>query len=155
MDGSVIDLVNRHDLQIIENAVLADDRNGKSNSAIHFDYGYAYAPAAVYFDPATGGFTLMAWAKFLTINDQIYSRIIDFSTEDNQDSVLIYIFEGNLKFFLKSDSIDKPNQIIHTPSVNTWFHFAVSVNYELSEYSMYVDGSNVYTGSLPGNFVSL
>lgn len=156
MDGSVIDLVSRHDLQIIENAVLADDRNGKPNSAVHFDYGYAYAPAAVYFDPATGGFTLMAWAKFLTINDQIYTRIIDFATDvGNQDSLLIFIFEGNLKLFLTNNDVISAETLIHTPSENIWFHFAVSVSYELSELSIYVDGSNVYTGSLPGNFFSL
>ena len=71
MNGSGIDLVGRQHLQNIENGVYAEERNGQANSAIHFSYGSALAPPGVYFDCATGGFTVMAWVKLSSLEEYV------------------------------------------------------------------------------------
>lgn len=66
MSGTIIDIVLGKNITSNVNGVRGLDRYGMtSNSVIHFSpYGCLQVqPSAAYFDPATGGFTVMGWIK--------------------------------------------------------------------------------------------
>ena len=157
MNGSGIDLVGRHDLQNIANGVYAQDRSGQANSAIHFSYGSALAPPGVYFDPATGGFTVMAWLKLASLEE--WMRIIDFGTKqgtNTADNIIISIGnKNNLRMLISNNGVgtfDNNDLSAYNNLLvkNTWFHFAVSVSNTLSKVTMYFDGANEVSSTLPG-----
>ena len=151
MDGSGIDLVRRHDLEILENGVYAEDRNGKANSAIHFSYSYALVPPDVYFDPATGGFTVMVWFKLSSLEN--WQRLIDFGTEQDGGGDNIFVsksINNQLRFEMKNNALLTLQKDFFVISTGIWFHLTVSLSNTLSKVTFYLDGSNEVSYSLPG-----
>jgi len=74
-------------LTIKLNAALSADRFDNANSALYFNHGYATAPPGVYFDPDTGGFTVMVWFKPVTINS--CQRIFDFGNGPDNNNIFV------------------------------------------------------------------
>lgn len=52
------------------NLVPVEDRNGKSNSALHINHGKAKMPYGNYLSFGNSGFTIMIWIKILEYNDE-------------------------------------------------------------------------------------
>ena len=154
MDGSGIDIINQYDLNIIQNGDFASDRIGKTKSAIEFSYGYAYVPPGVYIDPATGGFTMMLWVRFKSLEN--WMRVIDFGTDlntVNSDGFFITINHGKLSFLInnKQKSILFRENDIYTVNID-WFHFAISVSNTLKTVGYFINGKNVKNSVMPGKF---
>lgn len=152
MDGSGVDLIGRHDLQTIVNGNFAEDRNGKANSAIHFSYGYALAPPDVYFDPVTGGFTIMAWIKMSSL--ELWQRFIDFGSSVNShmnDHVFFVLGLNNkMTFILSNNGVETFRAESYVISTGTWFHFTISLSNTMSKVTYYLDGTNEISSALPG-----
>ena len=67
-------------MTFVQNCQLTVDRFGTPNSALAITSGYASVPSGIYFDPSTGGFTLMVWVKLLAILNA--QKITDFGNGD-------------------------------------------------------------------------
>ena len=119
------------------NGELAADRFGTPGGSIYFNNGYATVPPGVYFDPATGGFTVMAWMKFVSIDDMM--RLIDFALGPGDNNVLVTIYSNNMQIVFYGNGVQHKdfggNKAI---TVNQWFHFAASVT--ANSIIMYIDG---------------
>ena len=74
------------------NGELANDRFGTPGGSIYFKYGYGSVAPGVYFDPATGGFTVMAWMKFVSISNHM--RLIDFALNFDNNNVFVQIYSN-------------------------------------------------------------
>jgi len=103
-------------------AKLTSDRFGNPNSALLLDHSYATIPGGVYFDPETGGFTIMAWIRVLSM--QSWQRIFDISNGASQDNVALCFYSMSLKLALLSGS----RFYFQNPvTVGVWAHVCVSV----------------------------
>ena len=116
-------------MEIKENGQLTTDRFGNPDSALLLNKGYASVPSGIYFDPATGGFTFMAWVKFFTVTD--WNRIFDFGNGPSADNILLSIYQSQkiISFYSyigssKAQSHTSPNEF----KLNEWLHIAVSVS---------------------------
>ena len=79
------------------NGELANDRFGTPGGSIYFKYGYGSVAPGVYFDPATGGFTVMAWMKFVSISNHM--RLIDFALNFDNNNVFVQIYSNKLQIW--------------------------------------------------------
>ena len=70
ISNSTKDVIGGRDMTIESNGELAPDRFNISGGSIFFKNGYATVPDDVYFNPETGGFTAMAWIKYLSLNNK-------------------------------------------------------------------------------------
>ena len=113
MSGSLNDLIDGKDMTIIENCRLIEDRFGNYESALLIEKGLATLPSSIYFDPTTGGFTIMLWVKALSINP--YARIFEFFTTDETHIIRIYFQASTLE----------PLFQIYQPSYNNVIYFII------------------------------
>ncbi len=148
VNGSTIDDIGQKNMVIRSNGQLTADRYGIPNSALRFSGGFASVPPGVYFDPATGGFTFMAWIQVFSYNS--WQRIFDFGiSEANENILLTFPFRYDK---LRLDTYNAANKIgfDFTMSVrtNVWYHIAVSVSAGVSTF--YQDG--IKTGGGTGKF---
>jgi len=115
-------------MTLITNSALSVDRFGAANSALAMTGGYATLPPGVYFDPSTGGFTIMLWVKLLAFSAN-NDKIIDFSNGDNIDTIrLISLSTGQVRLNVFKGSINKLLDSASLLQLNQWVHIAVSVN---------------------------
>jgi len=96
MSGNIIniDTVGGKNMTLLEKKFqTTTDRFGNANSALLFNGGYAVVPPGVYFDPATGGFTVMLWLKHLYTSQLAEKKqtIIEFGNGILIDSFSLYI----------------------------------------------------------------
>ncbi len=104
------------------NAKLTSDRFGNPNSALLLDHSYATIPGGMYFDPETGGFTIMAWIRGLSM--QSFQRIFEISNGANKDNVALLFDSMSLNLELLSESYFS----FQTPvTIGVWTHVCVSV----------------------------
>lgn len=157
MDGSLTDIVGGNNLEIIQNGTLVEDRNGNANSALQFINGYAYAPADVYFDPATGGSTIMLWAKFSSLEN--FQRLIDFGIPKltgsrGYDLFFIGIRDGHIFVLIKNDDVETFYQTnLYEITLNNWFHYTVSINPITLKVATYVNGTIEGTFDMAGKYI--
>ena len=65
-------------LDTFHNAEFSKDRFGNPKSALYLNHGFVKVPSGEYFDPTTGGFTIMLWIKPLSHKDWL--SILDFGS---------------------------------------------------------------------------
>ena len=78
----------------------ATDRFNNPNSALYFHLGYSQAPPGMYFDPATGGFTVMLWIKLISYNS--WQRVIDFANGPGLDNCIFVFPSSTLQVDLRN-----------------------------------------------------
>ena len=129
---------------IRSNGQLTTDRNGNPKSALCLKSGFASVPPGVYFDPATGGFTFMAWVKVNSYNN--WQRIFDFGHGQNENIILAFRDRDNKPLLgTKSGGLTRTDTFKTVINLNSWYHIAVSVTARAS--SFYVDGVRSGGGS--------
>ena len=74
-------------LNTFHNAEFSNDRFGNPKSALLLNHGHVKVPPGIYFDPATGGFTIMLWIKVLSHKDWL--SILDFANGVYVDNILV------------------------------------------------------------------
>jgi len=122
-DNSLKDSVGRCDLAIPTNVAPSADRFNNANSAYYFNNGYATAPPGVYFDPSTGGASIMAWFKAVSINN--HQRVMDFGIGTSQNIFLSnYGTNPTISLFI-SPSNFRLNSLSEV-SVNVWVHLTAT-----------------------------
>ena len=99
--------------------------------------------------------------SFICSSQNVYGKktIIDFGTTEGTnaaDNIIICIGEyKSLRIFISNNGVGKfdthglsayNNLLVE----NTWFHFAVTVSNTLSKVTMYFDGANEVSSTLPG-----
>ena len=89
ISNSTYDVVGGKHLKLDLNGELADDRFGTPGGSIYFNNGYGSVAPGVYFDPTTGGFTVMAWMKFVSIST--WMRLFDFGLGPVNDNVMVHV----------------------------------------------------------------
>ena len=134
------------------NGEFTDDRFGDPSQSLYFNNGYATIPADVYFNPITGGFTIMAWVKFSSIID--WMSIIDFGLGETDNNIVLAVrnnkmqidiySKDNLLPYLLISSVESSKPVV----IDQWFHIAVTVS--LNSINLYMDGTNYgqYNGSV-------
>jgi len=134
-DNSLKDSVGRCDLTIQSNVAPSPDRFGNASSAFFFNNGYATLPSGVYFDPSSGGATIMVWFKAVSINS--WQRIVEFGT-DTPERINLANHGTNPKLF---SMLPGGLQTISVSSVklNIWVHLTVTFTTTSSKF--YFNGS--------------
>ncbi len=148
--GNLLDTVKGRDMTIQSNGYFTNDRNGNPNSALLLSHGFASIPPGVYFDPATGGFTFMAWIQVFSYNN--WQRIFDFGNGQNNDNILIAFPStgDNIRLDTYNKAGRNSAQATDSISLNTWYHIAVSVSSGVS--SFYINA--VQRGGTSGKFLN-
>jgi hypothetical protein len=139
-DNSLNDSISQCNLTIKLNAAFSADRFGNANSALYFNHGYATAPPGVYFDPDTGGFTVMAWFKPLTINS--CQRIFDFGNGPNSDNIFIANWGTNPTLYSDIYPGRLNSLSVSSVALNDWVHitFTSRDNYTQAASKLYFNG---------------
>jgi hypothetical protein len=115
-------------MTLVTNSALSVDRFGAANSALAITSGYATVPPGVYFDPSTGGFTIMLWLKIFAFAID-YCSIIDFSRGDKIDNIrLLHMENKKVRLSVWKGSIYKLVESASNLQLNQWTHIAASVN---------------------------
>ena len=145
--GSTIDVIGQMNMEIQLNGQLTTDRFGNADSALKLSKGYASVPPAVYFDPATGGFTFMSWVKIISVNS--YQRIFDFGLGPNADNIMITCDGQSLNLRFDTYLSGAIMGVFYFPQIelNKWYHIAVSVSGSTA--TLFLDG--VKQGEKSGN----
>jgi len=125
-EGTTKDVTGGKNITLVKNSALSVDNFGVANSALAMTIGYATVPPGVYFDPATGGFTIMLWVKMLDFDN---SKIIDFSNGFENDNIrLVSLSTGQVRLNVFKGSINKLFDSTSLLQLNQWAHIAASVN---------------------------
>jgi len=134
-------------MTLVTNCALSVDRFGAVNSALAMTSGYATLPPGVYFDPDTGGFTIMLWVKMIAFPSSGYtSKIIDFSTGLNIDSIRVTSLPtGRLRLAAYIGNTGNSIDSVGVIQLNQWTHVAASVNG--SNGYIYINGILDFQGS--------
>jgi len=138
------DLVNGKNMKLQKNVQPTTDRFGNANSALAFNHGFTWLPSGVYFDPATGGFTIMLWIRLLSFNytqevihfgNGIYTNTIELRF---QDKTFNFCFEHHC-YHIKSNLAYK------------WTHYTCVYHASSGEIRMYINSQLIYKRSLHDN----
>ncbi len=133
----------------MKNSSLTEDRFGTLTSALVIASGFGSVPAGVYFDPATGGFTVMLWIKMLYFTNG--PNIIDFGNGAGNDNIRLAILAtGQPRLSVYKNMTGVFKNFLGAIKLNEWSHVAVSV--VGSKYFNYINGSLDSQGT--GNFLS-
>jgi len=149
IEGSTVDVIGMMDMKLELNAQLTTDRLGNPKSALLFNKDYASVPSGVYFDPSTGGFTVMVGLKILSNSQISCQRIFDFGNGQDVDSVVWYFGPAPLLdsyiqpfFYTRNTKSEIPVwTYVDRIELNKWYHFAVSVSN--NNLVWYINGINV------------
>jgi len=145
-----IDIVgskNMTDLQKIEKTT---DRFDKADSALLFNGGYAFLPPGVYFNPATGGFTVMFWLRLLSFNNTSQG-VIAFGN-GNKDTINIR-FQKKENMIILETCFDftciwiKLGTLLDT-LVNKWNHYTSVYETDSGEVGMYLNSRLIFKGRI-------
>ncbi len=147
-EGSTRDVVNGSNISLVKNSTLTEDRFGTPKSALVIASGYATVPAGVYFDPATGGFTIILWIKMLYFTNG--PNIIDFGNGSGNDNIRLAFngATGQPRLSIYKNVTGVAKNFISAIKLNEWSHVAVSV--VGSKYFNYINGYLDSQGT--GNF---
>ena len=99
------------------------DRFGNTSSAFYFNNGYATAPPGVYFDPSTGGATVLVWFKAVSINTN--QRVIDFGSGAS-DTIMFSNYGQNPTMNLHLNPGKLRTVSVSSVSLNVWVHLAAT-----------------------------
>ena len=140
-DGSFQDRAGGMDMTIQQNGALTTDRFGNLSSALLLNSGFATVPAGVYFDPATGGFSVMAWLKLSAYaNGQ---AIIDFGNSVNSDNIMFYLYGttgwGRLAIYNANTGVVESEFSSQPVKIGEWTHLSVSVSGSVAK--LYINGA--------------
>ena len=90
--------------------------------AMYLNKSYATAPPGVYFNPATGGFTVMALTKLISLN--YYQKIFYFGNVHTVDNIVF----GSYATTSTIQGRASPGRLLtisnSSVSVNVWVHLA-------------------------------
>jgi len=113
-------------MTLVSNSALSVDRFGAANSALAITSGYATVPSGIYFDPGTGGFTIMLWVKMNAFGN---SKIIDSKNSFGNDNIrLVSLSTGKVRLDIYKGSVFKCFDSVSLLVLNQWTHVAVTVN---------------------------
>jgi len=133
-DGSYIDRVGGMNMIVQPNVALTTDRFGNLNSAVLFSSSYGTVPPGIYFDPATGGFTIMTWQKISVYGD--YPSIIDFGNGALSDNIMFYFVgtTGTNRLYVLNVGSGPYGDFSSPVNIGVWTHVAVSVSGSLATF---------------------
>jgi len=105
---------------------------------MYFNKSYATAPPGVYFNPATGGLTVMTWFK--AVNQINYwQRIIDFGNGAGVDNILLGNYATSRKMIVDSYPGGFGTESNFSVTLNVWVHLAIT--YTPTTVKMYFNGT--------------
>jgi hypothetical protein len=128
--GTTKDVTGGKNMTLVSNSALSVDRFGAANSALAITSGYATVPSGVYFDPSTGGFTIMLWVEINAFPSFLKStKFIDLGFGSDLDNVRLGMLTNQrLKFTVYKDTSYKFVESTNLLQLNEWTHIAASVN---------------------------
>jgi hypothetical protein len=127
INGNAKDIIGGADMNGLVNATFTADRNGKENSAIRFQNGYAQVPPGVYF---YGEFSIMMWIKFIKTDTVIsWPRVLDFGNGASNNNILFsYSAATQMQPELHMYVYNTPHTFnINNPfEIDKWMHVAIT-----------------------------
>ncbi len=113
-----------------EQTSTQSDRFGAANMSLAMKSGYAIVPSGVYFDPSTGGFTVMLWVKMLAFPSSGRSaRFIDLGAGTDLDNFKLGTHSAQqLRLVVYKGAIFKFIDSVGLFQLNQWTHIAATVN---------------------------
>jgi len=137
-------------MTLVSNSALSVDRFGAANSALAITSGYATVPPGVYFDPSTGGFTVMLWVKMLAFPSSGRSaRFIDLGAGTDLDNFKLGTHSAQqLRLVVYKGTITKFIDSVGLIQLNQWTHIAATVNG--SNAFLYING--IFDNQITGLF---
>jgi hypothetical protein len=137
-----VDIAGGHNMTIISNVNSTEDRFDNAQSALLFNGGHAILPPGVYFNPDTGGFTIMLWIRLLSINkvQQVFKVGNGLNKARVKVSINTHRFRCCLQYRCYWVDLDKG-------LVNRWTHLTCShyANGKDGEIRMYINGKMITT----------
>ncbi len=140
-------------MTLVVNSTLSVDRFGAANSSLAMTTGYATVPSGVYFDPSTGGFTVMLWVKMLAFPPSGRSaRFIVLGAGTDLDNIRLGTHSARqLRLVFYKGTITKFIDSVGLIQLNQWTHIAATVND--SNAFLYLNG--IFDNQLTGVFFFL
>jgi len=133
-----VDIAGGHNMTIIGNVHSIEDRLGNPQSALLFNGGHAILPPGVYFDPATGGFTIMLWIRLLSFNN--IQQVINVGKGRVRVSINTHRFRCCLQY--KCYWVDSDRGLVDKWTHLTCLHYA---NGKDGEIRMFINGKLITT----------
>ncbi len=131
-DTTLDTIGNKHMQTQHPNVTFTSDRFNKPRSALLFNNGHATLPSGIYFDPNTGGFTLMLWLKLLSLANP-WHCILTFGNmrKESTENRLSFCFAKHTSILhIMSTHPDHREPCIYLPfkgvPLNKWTHVTVS-----------------------------
>ena len=113
-------------LDTFHNAEFSNDRFGKPNSALLLNHGHVKVPPGEYFDPATGGFTIMLWIK--PLSSPHLSPFFDFGSGRFVDNVIYQMQTTTQKLRTYISNAHQTTTSKSAINLNEWTHIAFTVS---------------------------
>jgi len=136
VSGKIEDIVGGKHATGLVSVSLVPNRNGKLNSAIFINYGYASLPTGYYVSSGTG-YTLSYWVYFFTSSVSQFQTIFSLGIGSSEYRTC---FDGtNQKLYVKYRNSASPWQG-RTIALQTWVHVAVTVDTLSKTSTSYVNG---------------
>lgn len=138
----MLDMVGHNHMLLTLNAALDSDRYSEPESAMRLSVGYTSTENYVSFGPETGGFTIMAWIKLISVSG---TRIFFLRNDDSAvDTINLFVKSSNdefiIRFIPEGSFVDFSTGIFAVKE--QWNHIALCVT--TTRLSLYLDGTEAY-----------
>jgi len=131
------DLVNGKNMTLQKNVQPTKDRFGNANSALFFNHGFTSLPPGVYFDPATGGFTIMLWIRLLSFNNT--QQVFDFGNGYDINTIELKFQDKQFRFCFEHNCYHIKSNLVYK-----WTHYTCVYHAGSGEIRMYLNSQLIF-----------
>jgi hypothetical protein len=148
-NAGVYDATSKNDLETVGNAQISNTTAKWGSTSIKFDGtgDYLQAPDSELIEFGSGDFTIETWVRFAALpSSGAYYTLVSKWDNSTQKSYLWYVYNASgtyqLYFTYTTNGSTNINPVATiTPSINTWYHYAVSRSG--ANLRMFIDGTQV------------
>jgi hypothetical protein len=148
-NAGIYDATSKNDLETVGNAQISNTTAKWGSTSIKFDGtgDYLQAPDSELIEFGSGDFTIETWVRFAALpSSGAYYTLVSKWDNSTQKSYLWYVYNASgtyqLYFTYTTNGSTNINPVATiTPSINTWYHYAVSRSG--ANLRMFIDGTQV------------
>ena len=148
-NAGVYDATSKNDLETVGNAQISNTTAKFGSTSMSFDGtgDYLQAPDSELIEFGSGDFTIETWVRFAALpSSGAYYTLVSKWDNSTQKSYLWYVYNASgtyqLYFTYTTNGSTNINPVATiTPSINTWYHYAVSRSG--ANLRMFIDGTQV------------
>ena len=148
-NAGIYDATSKNDLETVADAQISNTTAKWGSTSIKFDGtgDYLQAPDSELIEFGSGDFTIETWVRFAALpSSGAYYTLVSKWDNSTQKSYLWYVYNASgtyqLYFTYTTNGSTNINPVATiTPSINTWYHYAVSRSG--ANLRMFIDGTQV------------